>query len=235
VVRLKVLVEGTTEAAFVAEVLEARLRPIGYQRVDAIRFGNPRVGSQREGVGAWSRARADLLAHLRNDRAALLTTMVDYYGMPSVGARAWPGRAEAAKRPFTSKASCVEAAVLEDVAGAMGTGFDRPRFLPFVVMHEFEGLLFSDCERLAQGIGQPQLAGQLQAIRDRFASPEEINDSPETAPSKRLVGLVPRYQKPFLGPLAALEIGLERIRAECPHFDRWVRQLEAWPTAFARR
>lgn len=97
------------------------------------------------------------------------------------------------------------------------------------MMHEFEGLLFSDCPRFAEGIGRPDLAPQLQTIRDTFHSPEEINDSPLTAPSKRVTALVPGYEKPLLGTLAVLQIGLDAIRAECPLFRQWLKRLEAWP------
>jgi Domain of unknown function (DUF4276) len=62
----------------------------------------------------------------------------------------------------------------------------------------------------------------LQNIRNQFATPEEINDSPESAPSKRVEALIAGYQKPFLGVLAASEIGIEKIREECPHFRRWL-------------
>lgn len=61
------------------------------------------------------------------------------------------------------------------------------------------------------------------------SSPEEINDSPVTAPSKRVALLVPGYQKPLLGLLAVLEIGLDAIRRECPHFRAWLDTLEGWP------
>ena len=94
------------------------------------------------------------------------------------------------------------------------------------MMHEFEALLFSDCERFRRGIGRPDLAASFQGIRDDFASPEEIDDSPETAPSKRVESLVPRYEKPLLGTLAALEIGLDVMRRECPHFGAWLAHLE---------
>eukprot|EP00828_Plagiopyla_frontata_P036288 TRINITY_DN47926_c0_g1_i1.p4 TRINITY_DN47926_c0_g1~~TRINITY_DN47926_c0_g1_i1.p4 ORF type:complete len:116 (-),score=18.62 TRINITY_DN47926_c0_g1_i1:94-441(-) len=111
----------------------------------------------------------------------------------------------------------------------MGEGFNPDRFVPFVMMHEFEGWLFSDCERFSQGIGRPELAGAFQAVRDQFGSPEEINDSPVTAPSKRVAQLVPGYQKPLLGSLAVQSIGLDAIRRECPHFRTWLETLEAWP------
>jgi hypothetical protein len=51
-----------------------------------------------------------------------------------------------------------------------------------------------------------------------------------TAPSKRVQALVPGYEKPLLGTLAVIEIGLDKIRAECPHFQRWIERLETWPT-----
>jgi hypothetical protein len=70
----------------------------------------------------------------------------------------------------------------------------------------------------------------LKEIRDSFASPEEIDDSPITAPSKRVEALVPGYEKPLLGVLAVLEIGLDTIRSQCPYFDAWVARLEEWAT-----
>ncbi|MGB2611005.1 MAG: DUF4276 family protein, partial [Isosphaeraceae bacterium] len=104
---------------------------------------------------------------------------------------------------------------------------DARRFIPFVVMHEFEALLFSDCARFANGIGRKNLAERFQAIRDEFNSPEEINDSPLTHPSCRVAELVPDYQKPIWGNIAALEIGFDRIRSECPHFRAWLERLES--------
>ena len=99
------------------------------------------------------------------------------------------------------------------------------------MMHEFEALLFSDCEQFGRGIGRPDLAASFQGIRDQFASPEEIDDSPETAPSRRVELLVAGYQKPLLGILAALEIGLDAMRGECPHFAMWLSRLEALAAA----
>ena len=93
-------------------------------------------------------------------------------------------------------------------------------------MHEFEALLFSDCGAFSRAIGRPELEPQLRQIRDAFGSPEEINDSPDTAPCKRVEALVPGYEKPLFGTLAVLEIGLTGIRAQCPHFDGWLRELE---------
>ena len=139
------------------------------------------------------------------------------------------GRGQATQLAFPAKAATIESALLEDISNEMGAGFDQSRFVPYVMMHEFEGLLFSDTDRFGQGIGRPDLSPHFQAIRDQFASPEEIDDSPLTAPSKRVKSLFEGYEKPLMGTLAALEIGLEAIRRECPLFRNWIERLEQWP------
>jgi hypothetical protein len=227
--RLLIHVEGQTEESFVNEILAPHLYKQGYGRVGARLMGNARQRNRRGGIRAWPAVCNDIIRHLREDPGCLTTTMVDYYGLPQSGAGAWPGRKGAALLPFDRKASTVEDALSEDINREQGRGFDPVRFVPYVMMHEFEGLLFSDCERFSQGIGHPELAAAFQTVREQFSSPEEINDSPVTAPSKRVEQLVPDYEKPLLGTLAVLEIGLDAIRRECPHFRAWLGRLEKWP------
>ena len=167
--------------------------------------------------------------HLKQDSGCIVTTMVDYYGMPQTGVREWPGRAESSELAYAKKAEVVERALASDVCDQMGADFNSERFVPYVMMHEFEAILFSDCRRFADGIGKPTLAPKFQAIRNHFGCPEEIDDSPQTAPSKRIESLVPEYQKPLLGILAALVIGLGKIRLACPHFHSWLKRLEGIP------
>lgn len=227
--RLLIHVEGQTEETFVNEVLGPHLYRQGYTMVGARLIGNARQRDRRGGIKAWSAVRGDILRHLKEDAGCLVTTLVDYYGLPQSRGRAWPGREAAGLLPFAQKASTVESELSADICREMGAGFNPDRFIPFLMMHEFEGLLFSDCERFSRGIGRPDLEDAFQAVRDAFASPEEINDSPITAPSKRVVQLVQSYEKPLLGTLAALEIGLDAIRRECPHFREWLSSLEGWP------
>jgi hypothetical protein len=93
-------------------------------------------------------------------------------------------------------------------------------------MHEFEALLFSDCVAFARGVGRPQIESRLKAIRDQFRTSEDIDDSPETAPSKRVEAVIAGYTKPLFRVLAALEIGLDKIREACPHFRCWLEKLQ---------
>ena len=227
--RLLIHVEGQTEERFVIEVLAPHLYPRGYNVIRARIIGNARQRDRRGGIKPWPAVRKEILNHLRQDAGCLVSTMVDFYGLPQSGAGAWPGRKAAAITAYSVKADSVENALLADVSKYMGKGFNPNSSVPYVMMHEFEAMLFSDCAASSHGIGSPALAIQFQAVRDAFASPEEIDDSPLTAPSKRVENLVPGYTKPLLGTLAALEIGLEAIRRECPHFRSWLARLEAGP------
>jgi hypothetical protein len=191
-------------------------------------MGNARLRQMRGDIRSWLSARKDIINHLREDQDCIATTMVDYYGLPQTAPGQWPGRARSkGMRTVEEKAQCVEDAVRDDVATEMGNRSSSDRFVPFVVMHEFEGLLFSDCAAFSRGIERPDLEASLRKIRESFATPEEINDSAVTAPSKRVEAVVPGYEKPLLGVLAVLEIGLARIRDECPHFNGWLAELES--------
>ena len=103
------------------------------------------------------------------------------------------------------------------------------RFVPFIALHEFEGLLFSHPQKMAKGMGHEQMSAHFSQIRDSFETPEHINDSPQTAPSKRILEVVSGYQKVLHGNVAALEVSLPTMRAECPVFETWLNKLEALP------
>ena len=225
--RLIVHVEGQTEETFVNEILRGHLMGYGYESVNARLLGNARLRKNRGGIRSWESVRGEIIQHLKQDRGCTATTMVDFYGLPQSGNRAWPGRAEANSLSVDRKASHVEQSLLNDLVNRVGFDFNPSRFLPFIIMHEFEGLLFSDCTSFAAALCNPALEPKLQDIRNQFSNPEEINDSPLTAPSKRIQDVLPEYDKELFGTLAALEIGLERIRRECPHFDSWLRRLES--------
>ncbi|MEZ5386268.1 MAG: DUF4276 family protein [Prosthecobacter sp.] len=224
--RLLIHVEGQTEETFVNEVLAPHLYSFGFRSIGARLMGNSRI---RGGVPSWGSAKTDFVRHLKEDPRCCHTTMVDYYGMPRGEGRAWPGRIAAVSRPYAEKAATVEQAIFEDLRLELEDILYPDQFLPFVLMHEFEGLLFSDCDRFGEGIGRLDLISSFQAIRDQFDTPEEINDSPVTAPSKRIISLLPGYEKPLFGSLASLEIGLDAMKAECPNFRMWLSRLEQLP------
>jgi hypothetical protein len=140
------------------------------------------------------RSPPDIVAHLKDDAGSVATTMADYYGLPQRGPGAWPGRNDAGALAPNLRAESVERAMHEDISATVGDALDARRFVPFVVMHEFEALLFSDCDAFAIAIHRPDVAADLKSVRAGFATPEEMDDSPESAPSKRVRRVVPGYQ-----------------------------------------
>lgn len=101
------------------------------------------------------------------------------------------------------------------------------KLIPYIQMHEFEGLLFSDPEILATLLHKPSLnEWATKVLLDFDNNPEQINNSRATAPSKRLEKHSD-YRKTIHGPDIALNIGLEKLRNCCQGFDQWLQLLEA--------
>lgn len=101
------------------------------------------------------------------------------------------------------------------------------RFRPYLCLHEFEALLFTDPEKLGERVAAitPRL-GELQSAVSAAGSPEHVNDGPKTAPPKRLEELSGgTYNKVLHGPSVAAAIGIDAIREKCKHFDDWVTWL----------
>jgi hypothetical protein len=103
------------------------------------------------------------------------------------------------------------------------------RFIPYIQLHEFEALILSEPTRLIDSF--PEYSESIQRLLEicqQYPSPELINDGETTAPSKRIMQLIPSYdgRKVSVAPLMVQKIGLETVRSQCPHFDQWLRQLE---------
>ena len=112
------------------------------------------------------------------------------------------------------------------VENAIHLKFNRnQRLIPYLMLHEFEALLFSDPVELAAAIPNRELVPQLVGVMNGL-EPEEINETPAAAPSKRILGVIPGYRKALHGLTAAKRIGLGVLRRKCPHFDSWVTKLE---------
>lgn len=212
--RVLVLVEGQTEETFVKEVLAPYLATRNIYLQYTILKTRREIDRPdfKGGVVSYRQIRGDVQRLLNDTAAAAVTTMLDYYGLP----RDFPGRTGLPTGDCYARVAHLEAAFASDIG-------DR-RFIPFLTLHEFEALMFADPEAIAGEF--PAARADLHAIRDAFGSPEEINDDPDTAPSKRLDDLLGNaYQKTLHGPLITMTIGIETIRRECRHFNEWVERL----------
>lgn len=208
--RLAISVEGSTEYEFCREILRAHLAAFGIHVEPKI------VVTKRNLAGPNATGGAISIERFRNEVQRLLpsfdfvTTLYDFYG--------FKGR-EPGETP-------------DALCRRMSKSLGHPRhLLPYVQVYEFEAMLFSKPSVLARYLDNHALGTELEIAVATCGGAERVNDSPRTAPSKRLTALFQkhlnqRYDKTFHGPLLAMEIGLANIRTACPHFNEWLSQLE---------
>jgi hypothetical protein len=151
--------------------------------------------------------------------------MIDFYGL----GQGFPGTPAPRHLTNIQKVEHIESAVKDDLCDRIPDFRPDVRLIPYLSLHEYEGLLFSDPDALAQALKQPNLAHRFHQVRNDFRSPEDINDGPETAPSKRVLATYSAYRKVIEGTLAARAVGITRMRQECEHFRNWLEWLEALP------
>lgn len=197
--RLGIVVEGQTEAEFVDRVLTEHLRHAGVEPTPVPLRGNVSVEtlSNRMQRAYWS--------------FDAVTSLVDLYG-------------------FRGKRDATVAALEEKVVAQVRSRIDRNwaahKVFPYVQQHEFEALLFSDVAAFSAINAPLEAIDKLRAVRADFATPEDIDDDPATAPSKRIAAIVPRYHKVRDGTDVAAAVGLSAMRAACPRFNAWLTRLE---------
>jgi hypothetical protein len=212
-------VEGATEERFVSDVLAKVLWPHHVYLTPRL-LGVP---GHKGGRTNYARVKKDVLLHLKGDRTAYCSTMIDFYGLGD----GFPGTPIPGNLPNIAKVEHIEQAVKSDICELIPDFRPDVRFLPYVQLHEYEGLLFSDPGAFATAIGQQQLATEFKRLRDSFPTPEDINDGRKTAPSKRVLRVYPSYRKVLHGTVAAGAVGVDVMRRQCPHFRSWLEQLAA--------
>jgi hypothetical protein len=215
--KILILVEGQTEEKFVKEILAPHLVNYDVNIIPTI-ITTKRIKAGPDfkgGIISYAKVRNDLRRLLGDTSADCVTTMIDLYGLPDD----FPGLFVGSDEPY-SKVQTIEQAFEQDVA--------HDRFSSHLTLHEFEGLLFTKPSEISRTLNKPEMRNKLEQIRNEFNTPEEINDNPQTAPSKRIEEQFPEYRKTFHGSVISKRIGLEAIRAECPHFGEWVAHLETF-------
>ena len=219
--RVLILVEGQTEERFVKDVLAPHFfdRQLFFSPTILVTKRVKDGPNFKGGVTNFAKFQNDARRLLNSSGDALVTTLLDYYRLPAD----FPGMES---RPVNGTAlqrvTHVEASIAQH--------FDSlPNFLPFLVLHEFEAWLFSSAEELPRALyGTGKQPAEFAAICTSVTTPEEINERPEHAPSKRIAQMFPAYKKALHGPTTAGRIGLARIREQCPHFNAWMNQLESF-------
>ena len=214
--RVFISVEGQTEETFVREILSKHLWNFNVDTIPIIistkimKQGNKFKG----GLSSYDKVRNEIQKLLKDTNVVAVTTMHDLYKLPTD----FPGYFTKPCFNGFMKADHLEKSFQNEIS--------NPRFKPYLQIHEFEAILFVCPAITARTLSNIKKQKKLEEIKERYHSPEEINDGDNTAPSKRIMQLFPNYEKPLGGSLIAIGVGLDNIRAECPHFNEWLTWLE---------
>ena len=221
-VRLYLFAEGQTEQTFADTLLKPHLAHFGvYLHKPVLVLTARKKGKVYRGGGRhYLPMRNDILRFLKQEQGAevFFTTMIDLYSLYADFPKL-TGAKKLRHDPY-KRIAFLESTFGDDI----GDG----RFVPHLQLHEYEAYLFTDLTGLSSFYEDAQKIANLKAISDQYPSPELIDDGTETAPSKRIITQFPDYEgaKSVVGPQVAELIGLTTIRDKCPHFDRWLSQLE---------
>ena len=205
--------EGQTEEAFINEILYPYFIKIDIA-VYPIVCTTKRTTSRkyRGGVNDYNKIKRELTMLCKTHPNEYVTTMFDYYAMPDntpeIGLH---------DPNIYERIGKIEAAVNRDIGQA--------NCMFHFMLHEFEAILFSNPESF-ELIAETDVVDKIRKIRESYPTPEHINNSPETAPSKRLERLIPNYAKIKNGTLISKDIGIDKILAECPHFCEWIKKIK---------
>lgn len=222
---LHIIVEGSSEETFVNDVLVKHFAALNiFVSARKIQTGWDRINNKpaKGGLLKYIKFRNDVLRWIESDRGranTFYTSLVDLYAFPKDSESPYTQQIQSIVDPY-QKIIALETAIGQDI--------NHPTFIPYVQLHEFEALLLVEPDRLLTMYPDGQ-TGITRLKRDiQGMNPEEINESPQAAPSKRIIQHLPDYewQKSQVGPLVAEDIGLHLLRQHCPHFNEWITALE---------
>lgn len=213
--RVYFVVEGQTEAEFVKEVIAPYFQSAEIYDTRPIIIETSR--GNKGGFVNFQHLKKLLVRLIKEEPDVVVTTMVDFFRVPND----LPGYAECIKFNSSSdKIECLQSYLTEDIHRTVNS----PLFIPYIQQHEFEALLFSSNAGFEYCFDKEVYYKTGQVI-EQFPNPEEINSHPKTAPSKRLLEIIPDYQKVIDGNTIAMEIGIETLLQKCPRFRAWIESL----------
>lgn len=214
--RLIIVCEGQTEQEFCIDILQPHLNQFG------IIIQNPTIKKTAGGIVRWATLKNQIETHLKQDQTAFVTTLIDFYGIHPY--HNYPNWLQASQHNNKNIGmDLMEQGMQSDIPAQF-----QHRFIPYIQLHEFEGLLFCDINVFDNGFEKNEFLDYNYLVEtiNNNQNPELINDSTITAPSKRLDRIFKDYSKITHGCLIAQDIGINNIRAKCPRFDKWIDNLE---------
>jgi hypothetical protein len=172
------------------------------------------------GIVRWSILKKEIETHLQ-EANVIVSTLIDYYGLYKK--YNFPSWAESEKiLDKNRRMDFLENVMKMDIAAAR-----QHRFIPYLQLHEFEGLLFNEIQIFYDQVPRAELVGteELKRTFADYTNPEMINNNPNTSPSHRLQRIIKGYNKPLYGHYFAEAIGIDKIQAKSPRFDHWIKSI----------
>ena len=215
--RLVIIVEGDAEESFVNNILSPHFTSLGlYYSIQCFK-----IKKSNGGISKYSDVKKDIINTLyEND--VIVSTMLDFYRLPS----SFPGKQNSSTfHTHLQQVEYIEGKLKEDIESAQQCTFDN--LIPYIQLHEFEALVFSSINGVDALFEPSEFKRKelLQVIHD-YPNPEDINNQPNTAPSVRLIKLIPGYEKVLYGIEILQQHGMPTLLDRCPHFRAWVNKLE---------
>lgn len=226
-----VMCEGDSEVTFVKEILSEYLQGqiLFYPITFTTSFNRKKGEIYRGGVPVYDSVKKHISGAIKSGNCNYLTTMIDYYGLSGKG---FPGVSDnrAVYNDIYSEIAFLENEFNKDIENLIKENNLNVNFFSYYQLHEFETLLFSDLDKLK--LIEPEWSEKeinllKESIRN-FNNIEFINNSPNTAPSKRLNKAFSnvKYNKIIHSKLIIEAISIDNIRAKCRHFDEWLVKIE---------
>jgi len=205
--------EGYTEEAFINEILTPYFMDWNILVAPIIcTTKKTKHRSYKGGVSDYNKIKQELTILCHTHKDVHITTMFDYYGMPLNT----PG--------ITYQHSNIYKRI-ETIEEKINTDIGIKNFSFHFMIHEFEGILFSSPNSFRL-IADDSVINEIQKIRYAAISPEHINNSAKTAPSKRIEKLIPNYAKVKNGTILSKDMGIYTIMNECKHFRHWIEKIK---------
>jgi hypothetical protein len=219
VMNVYVYCEGQTEEKFINETIAPYFWDKDIYLIPII-CTTKRTATKKYkgGVSSYAKIRSELIKLCNSHKEEYVTTMFDFYALPSDT----PGMQTLPKDTIYCQIEYVEKQIQQDLLQEI----NQDNLVPYLILHEFEGLLFSEPEAFSLCNLTSAQTSALKTIREQFETPEHINNGVATAPSKRILAVYEDYDKIIDGNIVAGEIGLHTMKRECPHFSQWISKIE---------
>lgn len=219
--RIIFIVEGDTEKEFIDKILSPYLNTKGIFEINCFK-----IKHSRGGLTKYQHIRTDIINCIFETNV-IVTTLIDYYALP----KDFPKYDES--KSIVNKAERItflEQSIVNDINEIKGQNFYN--LVPYIQLHEFEALVFASHHGVKHLYTDSEVNfAEIMNIMEQFPNPEDINDSSETAPSKRLKNIINGYNKVVDGIIIIEENGIENILNHCPRFKNWIEQLIKYATS----